>query len=244
MGQKISARSNRLPLTKDWTSRWFSDRAYATLLLEDLRIRAFLDGKYGRQAACGRVEIRRNVGGQLHIILFSAKPGIIIGRSGSGLAELRKQLEKIVTSTAAETAQAKGARKPEAGRALKPTRGQEANRLKIDVVEIKAPELWARLVGDTIANQIERRIPHRRAIRQAIERVMGAGAKGVRIEVSGRLGGAEIARKEKVTNGSVPLSTFRKEIDFAIVEAHTTFGTIGIKVWIHRKPVETVEEEA
>lgn len=242
MGQKISARSNRLPLTKDWTSRWFSKRDYATLLLEDLKIREFLDKKYGRQAACGRIEIRRTAGGQLHIILSTAKPGIIIGRSGSGLAELRKQLEKIIKST---TIHADGAKKkPVAGRASKPTRGQDANRLKIDVVEIKVPELWARLVGDIIANQIERRISHRRAIRQATERVLGAGAKGVKIEVSGRLGGAEIARREKVTLGSVPLSTFRDEIDFSIVEAHTTYGTIGIKVWIHRMPQQPTEEEA
>lgn len=241
MGQKVSARSNRLPLTKDWTSRWFSDRNYANLLLEDIRLREFLEKKYGRQAACGRIEIRRTVGGQLHIILSTAKPGIVIGRSGSGLAELRKQLEKILSASVVAT---KSPKKPVAGRAAKPTRGQDGNRLKIDVVEIKTPELWARLVGDTIANQIERRIPHRRAIRQATERVLSAGALGVKIEVSGRLGGAEIARKEKVTQGSVPLSTFRNEIDFAIVEAHTAYGTIGIKVWIHRLPqlTDTSEE--
>ncbi len=243
MGQKISAFSNRLPLTKDWTSRWFSEGNYSALLLEDLRLRDFLDKKYGRQAACGRIEIRRTVAGQLHIILSTAKPGIIIGRSGSGLAELRKQLEKILQSTKVLPEKG-GARKPEAGRAVKPNaRANDANRLKIDVVEIKTPELWARLVGDTIASQIERRIPHRRAIRQAVERVLAAGAKGVKIELSGRLGGAEIARKEKVTKGSVPLSTFRNEIDFSIVEAHTTYGTIGIKVWIHRLPTVVVEEE-
>lgn len=224
MGQKINPRSNRLSLTRDWQSRWFAERDYAARLLEDLRVRDVLNRRFGRNAAVGKIEIRRTVGGQIHIILHTAKPGLIIGRAGAGLAEVRKSLETLL-GLAAPPAVLKKPRRP----------GQtEGSKLKIDVVEIKTPELWAQLVADTIASQIERRISHRRAIRQATDRVMQAGAKGIKVTASGRLGGVEISRREKFTFGSVPLSTFRADIDYGLAEAQTTFGTIGIKVWIHR----------
>lgn len=238
MAQKISPTSNRLPITKNWQSRWFAGRNYASLLLADLQVREFLDKRYRRQAALGKVEIKRTVGGQMHIILHTAKPGIIIGRSGSGLAELRRQLEHLLGF------------KGEKGKPTKKTpgaghKGEQASRLKIDIVEIKTPEQWARLVADSIADQLERRIGHRRAIRQAMERVMQAGAKGIRVRIAGRLGGAEISRVEKFTQGSVPLSTFRADISYDCGEAQTTYGTIGIQVWIHRgELVENPDQDA
>jgi small subunit ribosomal protein S3 len=231
MGQKINPRSNRLSLTRDWQSRWFAERNYATRLLEDLRVRAALAKRFGRTAAVGKIEIRRTVGGQIHILLHTAKPGLIIGRAGAGLAELRTALEKLL-GLETPTTPKKTPRRP----------GQtEGSKLKIDVLEIKTPELWAQLVADNIANQIERRISHRRAIRQSSDRVLQAGAKGIKIVASGRLGGVEISRTEKFTHGSVPLSTFRADIDYGLAEAQTTFGTIGIKVWIHRGLYQEVE---
>ncbi len=227
MGQKINPFSNRLSLTKAWRSRWFADRGYARRLLEDIHIRQVIEQRYGRLAAIGKIEIKRTVGGQIHSIIHTAKPGIIIGRGGAGLSELRVELEKLLGIPEEKK------RKRVPGLPKRP--GQtEGNRLKIDVVEIKTPELWARLVAETIAGQIERRIAYRRAIRQALERVMSAGARGIKINAAGRLGGVEISRVEKYTQGSVPLSTFRADIDFGQATAQTTYGSIGIKVWIHR----------
>mgnify|MGYP001609017251 CR=1 FL=1 len=225
MGQKINPRSNRLPLTRDWQSRWFSERDYAARLLEDLKVRDALDKRFGRTAAVGKIEIKRTIGGQIHIILHTAKPGLIIGRAGSGLAEIRASLESLLGLD----------KQPDVNKTTGHRAGQtDGSKLKIDVIEIKTPELWAQLVAETIASQIERRISHRRAIRQASERVLQAGAKGIKITASGRLGGVEISRTEKFTHGSVPLSTFRADIDYGLAEAQTTFGTIGVKVWIHR----------
>lgn len=225
MGQKINPRSNRLPLTRDWQSRWFAERDYAARLLEDLRVRDYLEKRFGRTAAVGKIEIKRTVGGQIHILLHTAKPGLIIGRAGAGLAETRKAVESLLGLNKVLAIKKASGRRPGT---------TEGSKLKIDVIEIKTPELWAQLVADTIAGQIERRISHRRAIRQASERVLTAGAKGIKITASGRLGGVEISRREKFTNGSVPLSTFRADIDYGLAEAQTTYGTIGIKVWIHR----------
>lgn len=236
MGQKVNPRSNRLPLTKDWQSRWFTERDYAERLLKDLKLRTFLEKHFGRQSAVAKIEIKRNAGGQLHIVIHTAKPGMIIGRGGTSLTELRQAIERKFDLKGADTKKQPST----AGKATRP--GKDDSRLKIDVVEIKTPELWARLVGETITGQIERRIMYRRAIRQAMERVMSAGAKGVKVVASGRLGGVEISRREKFTNGSVPLSTFRADIDYASVEAQTTYGTIGVKVWIHRGAMTEVED--
>ena len=237
MGQKINPMSNRLPLTKAWRSRWISTRDYRDRLLEDLRIRAFLQERYGRQSALARIELKRTVGGQVHVILHASKPGIIIGRAGAGIMELRGKLETLL---GIKPHKSKGADQAPRSRGGK----QEGNNLKIDIVEVRQPELSAVLVAENIASQIERRIAYRRAVRQSMERVMQAGAKGVKMVVSGRLGGAEISRREKFTDGSVPLSTFRADIDYAHVEARTAYGTIGIKVWIHRgKLVEEQEPQ-
>lgn len=235
MGQKIIPQSNRLPLTKAWSSQWIADRDYRERLLEDMRLREFLTARYGRQSALARVEIKRTVGGQIHIILHAAKPGIIIGRAGAGIAELRDKIETLLGIKASSSA--KSSKVATSGRSTT----TPGSRLKIDIVEVRQPELSALLVAETIASQIERRIAYRRAVRQAIERVLQSGAQGVKIVVSGRLGGAEIARQEKFTEGSVPLSTFRADIDYAHVDARTTYGTIGIKVWIHRGPAKETE---
>lgn len=235
MGQKIIPQSNRLPLTKAWSSQWIADRDYRERLLEDMRLREFLTARYGRQSALARVEIKRTVGGQIHIILHAAKPGIIIGRAGAGIAELRDKIETLLGIKASSSA--KSSKVATSGRSTT----TPGSRLKIDIVEVRQPELSALLVAETIASQIERRIAYRRAVRQAIERVLQSGAQGVKIVVSGRLGGAEIARQEKFTEGSVPLSTFRADIDYAHVDARTTYGTIGIKVWIHRGPTKETE---
>lgn len=234
MGQKINPTSNRLPLTKAWRSRWISTRDYRDRLLEDLRIRAFLEERYGRQSALARIELKRTVGGQVHVILHASKPGIIIGRAGAGIMELRGKLETLLGIKAQKKGAASTGSRARGGK-------QEGNNLKIDIVEVRQPELSALLVAENIASQIERRIAYRRAVRQSMERVMQAGAKGVKMVVSGRLGGAEISRREKFTDGSVPLSTFRADIDYAHVEARTAYGTIGIKVWIHRGAL--VEEQ-
>lgn len=227
MGQKMNPISNRLPLTRGWTSQWFATRDYGDRLIEDLQIRQLIERRFQRQAAIGKVEIKRTAGGQIHIFIHTAKPGIVIGRSGGTVAELRVQIEKLL-GIKREKKSSK-ARKGAAGP------GQTTgSRLKIDIIEIRTPELVAQLVAENMASQIERRMAHRRVIRQTIDRVMQAGAKGVRIEMAGRLGGAEIARSEKVTRGSVPLSTFRADIDYAQVRALTSYGTIGIKTWIHR----------
>lgn len=238
MGHKINPFSNRLPITKRWQSRWFSDREYSVRLLEDIRIRKFVIARYAGQAAIGQVEIKRMAGGQIQVIIQTSKPGIVIGRAGAGINELRKSLEDLLGISAVKKV-SKGKNKGRAG-------NEEGSRLKIDVVEIKVPELWSILVAETIAGQIERRIMYRRAMKQAIDRVMSAGAKGVKIVLSGRLGGAEIARTEKQTEGSVPLSSFNINIDYAQIFARTTYGTIGIKVWVNRnestKEVEIEEQ--
>lgn len=227
MGQKMNPMSNRLPLTRAWTSQWFASRDYGDRLIEDLKIRELIAKRFERQAAIGKVEIKRTAGGQIHIFIHTAKPGIVIGRSGGTVAELRIVIEKFLGIKRDKKAQK--SRKT----ALGP--GQTTgSRLKIDVIEIRTPELSAQLVAENMASMIERRMAHRRVMRQTLERVMQAGAKGVRIEMGGRLGGAEIARTEKATRGSVPLSTFRADIDYAQVQALTSYGTIGIKVWMHR----------
>ncbi len=211
MGHKISPQSYRLPWKKDWQSRWFVSQksAFAKNLLADQKIRQYTFKKFGFNAAIDKIEIERRVG-ELKIIISTARPGIIIGRQGQGVIQLKEKLEKEI--------------------AISP--------IKLDIIEVKKPELSASIMAQTIATQIEKRIAYRRAIKQALEKIMASGAKGVRIAISGRLGGAEIARREKFSNGSVPLATLRANIDYAQVDALTKYGTIGIKVWINIPEVQ------
>ena len=206
MGQKIHPVGLRLGITRTWDSRWFENKNYASWLHEDMRIRKYF-GKMTRAAAISRVEIERRAN-QARVIINTGKPGIIIGKRGVGIDEIRRNLEKLT-----------------------------GKQVQVNVVEIKQIELDARLVGQNIVDQLEKRIAFRRAMKQAIMRTMKAGARGVKVQVSGRLGGAEIARTERNHDGKVPLHTLRADIDYAHVEAFTTFGRIGVKVWIYKGEV-------
>lgn len=206
MGQKIHPVGLRLGITRTWDSRWFEKKHYREWLHEDAKIRKYFV-RWARPAAISKIEIERRAN-QARVIVNTAKPGIIIGKRGVGIEEIRRNIEKLT------------------GKAV-----------QVNVMEIKHPELDARLVGQNIVDQLEKRIAFRRAMKQAIMRTMKAGARGVKVQVSGRLGGAEIARTERNADGKVPLHTLRADIDYANVEAFTTFGRIGVKVWIYRGEV-------
>ena len=206
MGQKIHPVGLRLGITRTWESRWFEKKNYKLWLHEDQAVRKYF-GRLTRAAAISKVEIERRAN-QARIIVHTAKPGIIIGKRGVGIEDIRKNLERLTQKN-----------------------------VQVNVVEIKHPELDARLVGQNIVDQLEKRIAFRRAMKQAIMRTMKAGARGVKVMVSGRLGGAEIARTEQNHDGKVPLHTLRADIDYAHVEAFTTFGRIGCKVWIYKGEV-------
>ncbi len=206
MGHKTHPIGFRLGVIKDWHSRWFAGNAkdYSAQVVEDDRIRTVINTKYA-EAGISRVEIERSAQ-DLTVNVHTARPGIVIGRGGQRVDELRKAVE-----TAAG-----------------------GKRVRLNVLEIRQPELDAYLVARNIADQLERRVMFRRATRQAVQRTMQAGARGVKATVSGRLGGAEIARREKVMEGQVPLHTLRADIDYGLAEAHTTMGRIGVKVWVYR----------
>ncbi len=207
MGQKVNPFGFRLGGRNTWNSRWFaSGDRYKKLLQEDILIRELLMDKL-RPAGIARVEIERSFDRRT-VAVFVARPGIVIGRGGTGLEELKKSLLGRLNLT-------------------------ETGKLEVRVEEVKRPDLNAYLVGQSAADQLVRRMPFRRVMQSTIERVMRSGAKGARIVLAGRLGGAEIARVEQVREGSLPLSTLRANIDFAKVTAHTKSGAVGIKVWIY-----------
>ncbi|MEW5783708.1 MAG: 30S ribosomal protein S3 [Bacillota bacterium] len=206
MGQKVSPIGFRIGVIRDWDARWYADKNYTELLHEDLQIRGYLE-KTLSTAGLSRVEIER-AANNLRINIHTAKPGMVIGRGGTGVENLRKQLEK-----------------------------QTGKKVHLNIIEIKVPELDAFLVAESVASQLIRRIAFRRAMKQAVFRTMRAGAKGVRISCKGRLGGTEMARSESYLEGTVPLQTLRADIDFGKTEAHTTYGRIGIKVWIYKGEV-------
>jgi small subunit ribosomal protein S3 len=202
MGQKVNPIGMRLGIVRTWDSLWFEGKQYKDKLHEDLRIRAVID-ELSRSAGVSRVQIERRAN-QVRVVINTAKPGIIIGKRGAGIEDLRKKLERVV--------------------------GKPVN---VNVIEIKHPELDSKLVANNIIDQLEKRIAFRRAMRQAIQRTMKAGARGIKVQCGGRLGGAEIARVERNFEGKVPLHTLRANIDYAQVEAYTTYGRIGVKVWIY-----------
>jgi len=206
MGQKIHPVGLRLGITRTWDSRWFEKKHYKDWLHEDVAIRKYFS-RWTRPAAISKVEVERRTN-QVRVIVHTAKPGIIIGKRGVGIDEIRKSLEKL-----------------------------SGKNVQVNVMEIRQPETDARLVGQNIVDQLEKRIAFRRAMKQAIMRTMKAGARGVKVQISGRLGGAEIARSERNHDGKVPLHTLRADIDYAHVEAFTTFGRIGVKVWIYKGEV-------
>jgi small subunit ribosomal protein S3 len=211
MGQKVNPKLLRLGPVFNWSSRWYEDKNYKVTLLEDYKVRKALTEKL-RPAGVSTIEIERSIN-SVKIIIYVSKPGMVIGRAGSGLEELKKYLQTLL-----------GIKND----------GKNARKLDIRVEPIKEPNLDSYLVAKNISDMLLRRMPHRRVMNQSIERVMGAGAKGVRIVLSGRIGGAEIGRKEKLQRGKVPLSTIREKIEFASVPSLTKKGYIGIKVWINQ----------
>jgi small subunit ribosomal protein S3 len=205
MGQKVNPISMRLQVNKDWRSKWFVDkRDYAKYLHQDLQVRRMIQKKLGMRAAINKVDIERSPN-LVTVTVTTAKAGVVIGRGGSGAQELKSTIEKIYGVPA-----------------------------RVNIEEIKKPELFAKLVAENIAYQLERRMSFRRAIKSASAATMRAGALGIRIEVAGRLNGAEMSRREKETAGSVPLHTLRANIDYAQVPAQTAAGIIGVKVWINK----------
>ena len=206
MGQKINPNGFRLGVIRDWESKWYADRGYKETLNEDLRIRKFISEKL-KDASVSTVEIER-AANRINVSIHTAKPGMVIGKGGSEVEALRKQLNALTDK-----------------------------QVHINIVEIKKPDLDAELVADSIARQLEARVAFRRAMRQATQRSMRAGAKGIKVQFSGRLNGADLARREWHTEGRVPLQTLRADIDYAWVNAFTTYGEIGVQVWINRGEV-------
>ena len=206
MGQKVMPTGFRLGITEDWRSRWYSDKDYAKNLANDMEIRKFLD-KYLAKAAVAKVEIER-AGDKVKVIITTARPGVVIGKKGSEIEQLRKELAKIV--------------------------GGPVN---IEVIEVKRPELDANLVAQSIAEQLEGRVAFRRAMRKAVQSARKSGALGIRIQCSGRLGGAEMSRREWYREGRVPLHTLRAKIDYGFATAATTMGSIGVQVWVYHGEV-------
>lgn len=226
MGQKINPKGFRIGTTFTWGSRWFADdRRYKDLLLKDFHLRELLYSRL-KPAGLADVEIERSIN-KVKIILHVSRPGVVIGRGGSGLEELKKYIETLVMTDA-------GFINPYEP---KQKLSREANRSKVEVAvePVKEPNLNAYLVGTNIADQLIKRMPFKRVCNQAMDRALTAGAKGVKILLSGRINGAEIHRREKFQSGTVPLSTIREEVDYAMVPALTKSGYIGVKVWICKK---------
>lgn len=206
MGQKINPNGFRVGVIRDWTAKWYADKNYAAYLNEDLRIRKYIEKRLA-DASVSTVEIER-AANRVNVSIHTAKPGMVIGKGGSEVEALRKELNNLTNK-----------------------------RVHINVVEIKKPDLDAHLVGESVAEQLENRIAFRRAMRGAMQRTMRAGAKGIKIQVAGRLNGADMSRIESYSDGTVPLHTLRADIDYSWDEAHTTYGVLGIKTWIYRGEV-------
>lgn len=216
MGQKVSPVGLRVGIIRDWESKWYANKKDFTELLHEDIKIRDYIFKRLKDASVATVEIER-AANRINVNIHTAKPGMVIGKGGSEVDALRNELNKLT-----------------------------GKRVHINITEIKVPELNARLVAENIAQQLERRVAFRRAMKQAIQRTMRAGAQGIKVQVSGRLGGAEIARTEGYSEGTVPLHTLRADIDYAIAEAHTTYGRIGVKVWIYRGqvlPTKNVKKE-
>ena len=204
MGQKTHPHGFRLGFTKTWNAKWYANKKnYRILLQEDVSIRAAIRARL-RDAAISRIDIERSTN-QVTVTIHTAKPGVVIGKGGAKVEELRQVLGK--------------------------TTGKS---VKVNIFEIRFPEVDANLIAENVAQQLERRVSFRKVLKQTVQRAMKSGAKGVRVAVAGRLGGAEMSRREWEREGRVPLHTLRADIDFGIAEAHTTFGRIGVKVWIYK----------
>jgi small subunit ribosomal protein S3 len=210
MGQKVNPTGIRLGIVRSWNSTWYASKKYATTLVADIKVRAFLKKELA-DAAVSKITIQR-LAESARITVHTARPGVIIGRKGGDIDKLRAKVTKMLGIP-----------------------------VHINIEEIRRPELDAKLVGESVAQQLEKRTPFRRAMKRAVQNALRAGAKGIRIQVSGRLAGAEIARTEWYREGRVPLHTLRADIDYATAEALTTYGIIGVKVWIFKGEVLTAK---
>lgn len=211
MGQKVHPTAFRTGIIFDWKSRWFNKKKYQEYLAEDVKIREFIFSKLNK-SGLGKVEIER-AANAVRIIIFTSRPGLIIGRGGAGVEQLRAELQKIIAKS----------------------QPKEKIELRLEIEEIKQAESFAPIIAQNIAEQLEKRMPYRRVIKQTLEKVLqGKTVQGAKIMVKGRLDGSEIARKEWLAKGRIPLQTLRANIDFGWATAHTTFGTIGIKVWVYK----------
>lgn len=218
MGQKVNPHGLRVGIIKDWDSKWYADKkTFKEFLVEDQKIRTHVKNKL-YISGVSKIEIER-AANKIKVTVFTSKPGMVIGRGGAGVEELKTALEKLTKKS-----------------------------VVVNVEEIKIPELDAQLVAENIAQQLERRVTFRRAMKQAIQRTMRFGAKGIKTAVSGRLGGADMARTEGYSEGTIPLQTLRADIDYGFAEANTTYGKLGVKVWLYKgeilpaKKVAKVEE--
>ena len=208
MGQKVSPHGLRVGVIKDWDSKWYADKKnFADYLVEDNKVREYVKKKL-YAAGVSKVLVERTAGNKMRVIVLTAKPGMVIGRAGDGIDALKADLKKIT--------------------------GKD---VEISIEEVRRSEMDAQLTAESVAQALERRVSFRRAMKQAIGRTMKAGAKGIKITCSGRLGGAEIARSEKYSEGNVPLHTIRADIDYGFAEADTTYGKIGVKVWLNHGEV-------
>lgn len=206
MGHKINPTSFRLKITDTWKSRWFSKSNFVDQLKEDVMIRQYLE-THLRKAGLSRIDIERLNDGTITVIIKTTKPGLIIGKGGAGIEELKKKIK---------------------------TKLKIKSELKVNIEEIRDVNLHAQVIANGIAEQLEKRVAFRKLMKQSLEQVMNAGARGVKVAIGGRLNGAEIARTEHLSSGKIPLHTLRANIDFARATAYTTYGTIGIKVWIYK----------
>ncbi|MEE2855934.1 MAG: 30S ribosomal protein S3 [Planctomycetota bacterium] len=209
MGHKVRPTSLRLGITRNWSSRWYaSKKDFGPLLVQDYRIRNFIKHEFF-SAGIPEIEIERS-GHQVTIHLHAARPGVVIGKRGAKVEQLREDLQLII--------------------------GKEAD-VRLNIVEVQHPDLNAQLLAENVSDQLRRRMPFRRVLKQMVRVTMESGAKGVKLMLSGRLGGAEIARSEKSSEGSIPLSTIRADVDYGFAEAKTTYGIIGVKAWVYRGEV-------
>jgi small subunit ribosomal protein S3 len=206
VGQKVHPVGFRLGVNRSWQARWYAERDYKTLLHEDLKLRKLINDRH-KNAGISLIEIER-AASRVTVLIHTAKPGIIIGKSGANVDELRKTLER-----------------------------ETGKRVAVNILEVRHPDLSAILVARNIAEQLEKRVAFKRAMKLTVQRAMTGGAKGIRVAVAGRLGGAEMARREWERKGRVPLHTLRADIDFGMATARTTYGAIGVKVWIYRGDV-------
>lgn len=205
MGHKVNPISFRLQVGKSWKSRWFSKNDYAKFLHEDIRIRDHIQKKLQSKAGISKIEIERNAN-MVTVIIYTSRPGVIIGRGGAGATDLKNELSKLIESKIKD----------------------------ISIEEVRNAELDAQIMADMIASQLEKRIAYKRAAKQALDKIIKAGAKGAKIMVGGRLNGAEISRSQFFAEGKIPLATLRADIDYGVARAWTTYGILGVKVWIYR----------